>query len=142
MEATDANDLRLLTIAHYVLAGLTAAAAAFFVPWAVIGWQTLDDARQALPDPVPGAFEPADQAMWGAVILCAGASIAALCLVHGGVLFYVGRCLACRRRRTLCLVFSALHVLNFPIGAILSAFTFLVLRRPSVRQAFSAAPHA
>lgn len=142
MEATDANDLRLLAIAHFVLAGLTAASAAFFVPCAVIGWQTLQDAKHAPPNLAPATFEPAEQAMWGAAIFCIGASVAALCLVHGAVLYYIGRCLVRRRRRTLCLVFSALHVLNFPIGAILSAFTFLVLRRPAVREAFLAAHHA
>lgn len=137
MEATDANDLRLLAIAHYVLAGLTAASAALFIPLAVFGWQWLQTGRQALAAPAAPGFEPGDQMLWGAAAFSMGVAVAALCLVHGGVLVYIGRCLANRRRRMLCLVFSAVHVLNFPLGAVLSAFTFLVLRRPSVQAAFA-----
>lgn len=138
MEATDSNDLRLLAIAHYVLAGLTAASAAFFIPLAVFGWQWLQAAKQALAEPATPRFEPADQMLWGAAVFSTGVTVAALCVVHGGVLVYIGRCLSNRRRRTLCLIFSAVHILNFPLGAVLSVFTFLLLRRPSVQAEFAA----
>ena len=138
MEATDANDLRLLAIAHYVLAGLTAASAVFFIPLAVFGWQWLQTGKQALAEPAAPGFEPGDQMVWAAAIFSTGVTVAALCLVHGGVLVYIGRCLANRRRRTLCLVFSAVHILNFPLGTVLSVFTVLVLRRPAVQAAFAA----
>lgn len=138
MEATDANDLRLLAIAHYVLAGLTVASAAFFIPLAVFGWQWLQAAKQALAEPAAQqGLEPADQMIWGAALFSTGVTVAALCAVHGGVLVYIGRCLANRRRRTLCLVFSAVHLLNFPLGAVLSVLTFLVLRRRAVQAAFA-----
>lgn len=137
MEATDANDLRMLAIAHYVLAGLTAASAAIFIPLAVFGWRWLQAAKQALAEPAAPGFEPADQMIWGAAVFSTGVVVAALCAVHGGVLVYIGRCLANRRRRTLCLAFSIVHLLNFPLGAVLSVFTFVVLRRPAVRLAFS-----
>lgn len=137
MEATDANDLRLLAIAHYVLAGLTAASAAFFIPLAIFGWQWLQAAKQALAEPAAPGFDPGDQMLWGAVFFSTGVVVAALCAVHGGVLVYIGRCLAHRRRRTLCLVFSAVHLLNFPVGSVLSVLTFLVLRRPAVQAAFA-----
>ncbi|HVW39612.1 MAG TPA: hypothetical protein VHB99_19980 [Pirellulales bacterium] len=137
METADANDLRLLAIAHYALAGLTAASAAFFIPLAVFGWQWLQAAKQALAEPAVRGFEPGDQMIWGAAAFSTGVAVAALCLVHGAVLIYIGRCLANRRRRTLCLVFSAVHLINLPLGAVLSVFTFLVLRRPSVQAAFT-----
>ena len=131
MEATHAEDLRLLAIAHYVLAGLTAAMAAVFVPLAVVGWRWLQAAKQALPAAAAPGFESGDQALLGAVLFSTGVSVAALCIVHGGVLVYIGRCLARRRRRTLCLAFSAVHLINVPLGTVLSVLTFLVLRRPS-----------
>ena len=137
MEATDANDLRLLAVAHFVLAGLTAASAVFFIPLAVFGWHWFQAAKQALAEPPAPGFEPADQMIWGAAAFSTGVAVAAMCLVHGGVLVYIGRCLANRRRRTLCLVFSAIHLINFPLGAVLSIFTFLVLRRPGVQAAFA-----
>jgi hypothetical protein len=136
MNATDANDLRLLAIAHYVLAGLTASAAALFVPLALVGWQWLESGKAALA--APAGTDASDQAIAGAVTFSTGVAVAALCLVHGGVLVYIGRCLARRRRRTLCLVFSAVHSINLPLGALLSVFTFLVLKRPAVREAFAA----
>jgi hypothetical protein len=37
----------------------------------------------------------------------------------------------------LCLVFSAVHLLNFPVGSVLSVLTILVLRRPAVQAAFA-----
>ena len=142
MEASDEAHLKLLAIAHYVLAGLTAAMAAFFVPPAVNGWRLLEAAKQGLPASAAPQFESGDQAYLGALLFSFGVSVAALCLVHGGVLAYIGRCLARRRRRTLCLAFSALHLINVPLGTVLSVLTFLVLRRPEVREAFSAARSA
>lgn len=138
MEQAHAEYLRLLAIAHYVLAGLTAAMGAFFVPLAAFGWRRLQAAKQALPaDAAPG-LDPGEQAFWGALLFSTGVSIAALCIVHGGVLAYIGRCLARRRRRLLCLIFSAVHVINVPLGTVLSVLTLLVITRPSVREEFLA----
>jgi hypothetical protein len=41
-----------------------------------------------------------------------------------------------RRSRTLCLITAALSCLEMPYGTALGVFTFIVLSRPAVRQAF------
>lgn len=142
MEAAQEEHLKLLAIAHYVLAGLTAAMAAFFIPLAVKGWRLLEAARQGMPASAASPFDSGDQAYLGVLLFSTGVSVTALCLVHGGVLVYIGRCLARRRRRTLCLAFSVLHLINVPLGAVLSVLTILALRHPEVRKAFLAAPAA
>jgi hypothetical protein len=136
MDAADSQDLKLLSIAHYVLAALTAAMAMVFAPLGVVGWLWLHQAKQAAIEPPAALLESGDRALLGALYLATGASGAVLCLVHGVVVAYIGRCIARRRRRTLCLAFSLFHLLNLPLGTILSIFTWLVLKRPGVRQAF------
>jgi len=138
MDEHDQHDLRLLAILHYVLGGVTAALMLPLLPLVWISYRSFEDFNEAAAHPaVTGS---GDITLWGftsAVCLAAFVSLAVLCPVHGALLAYIGRSIARRRRRLLCLVFSGLHVINLPFGTALSVFAFLVLRRPSVKESFT-----
>src|SRR5690242_10087496 len=117
MDEHDQNDLRLLALLHYVLGGVTAALALPMVPLVWINLQKFHDFQEAAARPAaPGSPEIESAGMIAAISLAFWVLLATLCLAHGAVLAYIGRSIACRRRRLLCLVFSALHVINVPLG--------------------------
>ncbi|HJT30644.1 MAG TPA: hypothetical protein VJ783_01160 [Pirellulales bacterium] len=70
--------------------------------------------------------------MLGKLAVGGVAAIAAVCLVHAAVLWYIGRQIAARRRRLLVMIFSVLHLINVPLGTALSLFTFVVLGRDRI----------
>jgi hypothetical protein len=49
----------------------------------------------------------------------------------------VGRCIALRRRRRFCLMFSVFDLTYLPLGTTLSVFALLLLLKPQVQQEFA-----
>ena len=128
MDEHDQHDLRLLALLHYVLGGVTAALMLPLLPLVWISYRSFENFNEAAAR--PAVSSPVDITAWGltsAACLAASVTLAVLCPVHGGLLAYIGRSIARRRRRLLCLVFSGLHVINVPFGTALSVFTFIVL---------------
>src|SRR5258707_8551988 len=121
MDEQDQHDLRLLAILHYVLGGVTAA---FALPLLPLVWISIRQFREfEAAAAQPATIETGDVETAGlaaAIFLAASVLALTLCLVHGAVLVYIGHCVARRRRRLLCLVFSGLHVINVPLGTALS----------------------
>lgn len=125
----DAEQLRLLSIFHYVVAGLAALFACiplfhlFFGIAMVTGWG--DFAHQ---DPVAGVMG------WFFIVF------AALFILFGwafaACLAFAGRFLAQRRRYTYCLVMAGVACMFMPFGTVLGVFTILVLVRESVKELF------
>ncbi len=64
-------------------------------------------------------------------------AVAVLCswLLAGGLVL-AGHFLSQRKRRTFCLIVAGVSCLFQPLGLVLGIFTFVVLSRPSVREAF------
>jgi hypothetical protein len=122
----DEAEIRLLARLHDVLAIVTALCSLIAIPflWAGAG---------AIGQPAGEIDEAYLAALFS---LSAGISWAALCLVHAGVLVYIGRLIRSYRRRWLVLIFSALHLINVPLGTALSIYAFMVLGRASVRDRF------
>lgn len=131
MDPSAENHLRLLSIFHYVLAGLSALFA--LLPLAYVGFGAAM---------VFGAFEggqgpPPPRAMgWlfigiGAVFILAGATYVALLAI-------AGRFLARRRHWTFCIVVAALSCTFFPLGTVLGVFTIIVLTQDEVKREFEA----
>jgi hypothetical protein len=61
----------------------------------------------------------------------------------GGLTVYAGRCIQRRTRRAFTLAIAALNCINcmfMPVGAILCAFSFMVLTRESVRKLYGSSP--
>lgn len=125
----DREHLRLLSIFHYIVAGITALFSMFPIIHLVIGLGM-----------VTGKIEAHDSgaamAGWFFVVFAACFIIAGLTLA--GFIAYAGRCLAQRRRYTLCLVVAALACMMMPFGTVLGVFTLIVLLRPTVKPLFTA----
>ena len=129
----DLEHLRLLSIFHYVVAGIAGLVACFPIFHLGIGLvmvfspDSFDHRRQGDAEMlrVMGAIFAA---VAGAMILL-GWSFA-VCVV------LAGRNLARRRRYTFCLVMAGLLCMFMPFGTVLGVFTILVLMRPSVKGLF------
>ena len=132
----DASHLRLLSIFHYVLAGLTALFSLFPLIHVGIGIAALSGAMPIESN--GGAASPDETRLFGWLFIVIG-SIFILCgLTLAGFMAYAGRCLARQRRHTLCLVVAALSCMLMPLGTVLGVFTLIVLLRPAVKAAFDA----
>jgi hypothetical protein len=133
----DAEQLRLLSIGHYVVAGLQALFGFFPVIHLVIGiWMLASPEAQQGKDGAPPAIVASMFIGFALVWMLAAWTMAALLVV-------AGRNIAARRRRTFCLVVAAvIAVLCMPFGTILGVFSLVVLLRPSVRAAFDGPPAA
>jgi hypothetical protein len=130
-------ELRLLSILHYVLAAITATMFPIGVVLIVLGKPLLyPDAgtRYASED------EAFAMAFMGAVWIMAGALLTTLSLLHGSVLWYVGRCIALRRRWRLVVVFSIFNLTYIPLGTAVSGYTLAVVCRRNVRVLFAEKP--
>jgi hypothetical protein len=123
----DQADLRLLVRLHYGLAIVTGLCSLLAVPFIWAG-------SSALGQLASGAL---DEYLPSLILLATGVALASLCLVHAGVLVYVGRLIRSYRRWWLVMIFSGLHTINIPLGTALSIYTFIVLGRDSVKARFS-----
>jgi hypothetical protein len=129
----DIEHLRLLSIFHYVVAGLGALFACFPVIHLVIGL-TLAFAPGVLEhgpkgNPVVPQFVGLLFATFAAAMILAGWT------VSFGV-FLAGRFLGQHRHYTFCLIVACILCLMFPFGTVLGVFTLIVLLRPSVKTLF------
>lgn len=136
--AEDLQQLRLLSIFHYVVAAITGLFSLFPVIHLVIGLAMVNGHMPVPPDqpgaPSPELFGWFFVAFAGVFIVCG--------LTLAGFIAYAGRCLARHRRHTLCLVVAGLSCMMMPFGTVLGVFTLIVLLRPQVRQLFTATPAA
>lgn len=142
--------LRILAILHYAAAAVTVCFALSGIPWVAAGRALMHSAGGDLPEVFqeaervmgrqPALHDPENRAILGGACLMIGAFLITLSLVHGSVLAYIGRCIARRRRRTLCIAFSIFdltYLLPLPLGTALSIYALAVLLRPSVKLLFA-----
>ncbi|MGH9751015.1 MAG: hypothetical protein ACRD5D_03265 [Candidatus Polarisedimenticolia bacterium] len=131
----DLEHLGLLSLFHFVLAGLTFLASLFPLAHLFMGIAMVTG---RLPG---GPRDPAMRAFGWAFVAAAGLLIAAgmtfsLCLAAAG------RCLRRHRRYLYCLVMAGVACILPPLGTVLGVFTLLVLRRDSVKRLFGRLPAA
>lgn len=128
----DLEHLRLLSIFHYVVAGLTFLFAC--IPLIhlglgiamIVGWEGFENDR------------PPEFAGWLMTCFAGGFILAGWALAFCMAL--AGRNLARQRRYHFCLVVAAIACTLMPFGTVLGIFTIIVLMRPSVRALFEGAP--
>jgi hypothetical protein len=125
----DEQDLRMLSIFHYVVGGLSGLFALFPVIYLVIGLGLIFTADKFNRNGHPPAFVG-----WLFVVFAVMAII--LGLVIAAFILTTGRFLAWRKHYTFCLVIGCIECLLFPFGTILGVFTIMVLVRDSVKQLF------
>lgn len=125
----DITHLQLISIFHYIWAGLIALASLFGLMFFVLGFVVGSEPQQA--------GEPSPEVV-GAIFSGVGMVIALVALGIAAAVFMAGRFISRRRNHTYCLVIGALDCLSFPLGTALGVFTLIVLSRPSVKALFDA----
>ena len=132
-ESADEQHLRLLSIFHYVVAGLTAVFGCLPIIHVIFGLmflfapEALKDSKGEAP---PAAFGLLFVGFGGAFILAFWTF--AVCLAAAG------RCLSIQKHYMFCLVMAGIACLCQPWGTVLGVFTIVVLMRESVKQLFAA----
>jgi len=126
----DLEHLRLLSIFHYVAAGMAALVACipflhFFMGLAM----------------ATGAFGDADAEARpvGFVIMAVALVFIVLGWALAALMAFAGRSLAHKKRYTFCLVMGGVECLFMPVGTVLGVFTIIVLVRDSVKELFKGA---
>jgi hypothetical protein len=133
----DQEHLRLLSIFHYVVAGLTALFACFPVFHLIFGIVMLV---------APGSFDhgphgpqspPEFLRFMGLIVVLVATLIILMGWTLAVCILLAGRCLSRRRHYIFCLVIAALLCMITPFGTVLGVFTIVVLMRPSVKSLFA-----
>ena len=127
----DEEHLRLLSIFHYVVAGLAALFALFPIFHLILGLfmifapDIMSPGKQDVAPALIGWFF----VIFASVFITLGWTIAALILT-------TGRFLARHTHYQFCLVMAGIECLFMPFGTVLGVFTILVLVREPVKQLF------
>lgn len=130
----DSEYLRLLSIFHYVLAGLVGLVSMFPLVHVGIGIAILTGQLDDGGDPPPAFFA------WMLIAIPL-----AMVLVGLGLAIAIaigGRKLQRQRSYVYCLVIAGIECMLFPIGTSLGVLTLIVLLRPTVKERFGVAPIA
>lgn len=128
----DEEHLRLLSIFHYVCAGMAALCGCFPIFHLIIGLILMLK---------PASFGPAkDQppAWFGLIFVVLASIIILFGWTFAVLLAIAGRSLSQRKRYTFCVVMAGIACFYMPFGTVLGIFTIIVLLRPSVRALFTA----
>ena len=129
----DEEHLRLLSIFHYVCAGLAALFACFPIFHLIFGLVLLFRPESfGTGSQQPPAFFGLFFVLFASVFILFGWAFAA-------TVAYAGRCLSQRKNYTFCLVMGGVACLFMPFGTVLGVFTIIVLTRPSVKALFASA---
>ncbi|REJ70336.1 MAG: hypothetical protein DWQ31_01340 [Planctomycetota bacterium] len=131
---SDLEQLRLLSIFHFVAAAMIALVSLLPIFHLVIGIVFLVSASNPSPE-VPAADVIAQRAIGSLFTFIAGMAIL-IGLTTASCVLVAGKCLARHCRYMFCLVTAGLLCLFFPIGTVLGVFTILVLNRSTVRVLF------
>lgn len=129
----DEEHLRLLSLFHYIVGGLTALFACMFLIHLGIGIMALVAPEQMGSGP---GQQPPQFFGWLFTALGGGAFLLGQTLAVCMIL--AGRALARRQRYTFVFVIACIECLQMPFGTVLGVFTILVLSRPTVKALFAA----
>ncbi len=125
----DEERLRLLSIFHYVVAGLAGLFSLFPLFHITMGAMMLS-----------GRFEPspqtADERLFGWMFIAIGSAFMAAGIGFSAFVALAGRYLSQRRRYMFCLVMACVECMFVPFGTVLGVFTIVTLQKESVRQLF------
>lgn len=132
---SDADHLKLLAIFHFVLGGLAllAVAGICFHAWFM---RALFENPEMWKNQQGGGPPPKEfMALFNLMYVFFGGSM----VMASALNVISGWCLLKRRGRTFSLVVAGLDCLAAPFGTVLGVFTFVVLLRESVREAYQRA---
>lgn len=126
----DQQHLNLLSIFHYILAGLLALVGCIPIVHLTIGIAMLAGAFDG------GKNDPPPE--MGIIFIVAAVLGMAFNWTLAICLFVAGRMLKARRSRTFCFIVAVVSCVFMPVGTVLGVFTIIVLSRPTVKQLFEA----
>jgi hypothetical protein len=124
----DDEHLKLLTVFHYIVAGLVALFGCFPIIHLALGVMMVYAALSGEPEGPPMAF--------GILFIVIPLFFILLAWAMAVFVFLCGRNLQARRSRLFCQVVAGFECLFVPFGTILGVFTLIVLSRPSVAAKF------
>jgi len=128
----DEQYLRILSIFHYVVAGIATlfslCPSIHLVLGIIMAGGGLRDPNDPLPTILVGWFFIVFASIW--ILLGLAFAVAVLA---------AGRNLQAKRRYMFCLVMACIQCMFMPFGTILGAFTIVILLRPSVKTRFAIA---
>jgi hypothetical protein len=131
----DEQHLRLLSIFHYVVGGLTGLFACFPLIHVALGLAMIF---------APQSFSnrPADQppAFFGWFFTCFGGGMFVVGISVAVCIVLAGRFIAQRRRYWFIFALACVQCAFFPFGTALGVFTVIVLSRPAVKALFEVIP--
>jgi len=127
----DQEQLKLLSIFHYVVGGITAIFALFPVFHLIFGLIMII----APSEFENGSANPARFVGWFFVLIAL--AIIAVGWTIAGLIIASGRFLSKRRHYLYCMIIAGLECLFMPFGTVLGVFTIIVLSRESVKGSFA-----
>jgi hypothetical protein len=130
----DIEHLRLLTIGHYVVAGITALFACIPLIHVSIGLMFL------LNPPTGPEVRAFPSQMFGMLFALIGGAFVLGGWAVASLIFAAGRSIKARKRLTFCIVVAAISCAFFPLGTALGVLSILVLSRPTVKAMFKQEP--
>jgi hypothetical protein len=130
----DTEHLRLLTIGHYIDAGITALFACFPLIHFSLGLMLLLNPPTG---PEAGAFP---SQIFGMMFALIGGALVLGGWTVASLIFAAGRAIKARKRHTFCVVVAAINCAFFPLGTVLGVLSILVLSRPTVKAMFKPQP--
>ena len=134
----DTDHLRLLSIFHFVAAGLAVLGICFLAAHYMLFHAVVNNPEMWKNQ--KGATPPPAQIF---AILKWFYVLGAVWFASSGVLNLLsGMFLARRKLRTFSLVVAVMNCIHIPLGTVLGVFTIIVLLRPSVREVYEAQPAA
>lgn len=132
----DLQHLRLLSIFHYVVAGLAALFGLFPIIHLAIGIAIVSGSI-----PASGGSPPPPR-WFGTMFIVVPGLFIVLLLGLAVALVIAGRLLQQRRGYLFCLIVAGISMLFQPFGMVLGILTIIVLLRPSVKELFGRKPSA
>lgn len=130
----DTEQLNLLAIFHYVVAGFAALFSFFPLIYTTIGAIFIFVARHGTAK--PGEELPPEFLGW--IFAGVGSGLFLVGITMAVCILIAGRSLALRKRYTFVLVMACIECLFVPFGTILGVFTIVTLSRGSVKPLFEA----
>jgi hypothetical protein len=132
----DTDHLNLLSIFHFVVAGL-----ALLGILVLIGECTMFHYTFANPDFWKNQKQPGPPPEFFTMFAWMFAFFGIWCLISAVLNVMAGIFLRQRKHRTFSLVVAGLNCVHVPVGTILGVFTIIVLVRPSVAELYEAEEH-
>ena len=127
----DEDQLRLLSIFHYIVGGLSGLFALFPILHLVVGIMLL-----FAPEQFGGPEGQAPPPLFGWMFFIFAGVMITVGLVFATLVLTTGRFIAKRTHHLFCLVIAGVECLFVPFGTVLGVFTIVVLTRDSVKQLF------